>query len=184
MYVLDLLLAGDAAVRAWLTTHHHPALDMLMVALSVAGRAGAVWLAVTAVLVLLDRRRRRAAARVVVALSLAYAMTDGLIKPLVARARPFESPVAIRVLDARPSTYSFPSGHAAASFAAAWTLTHAWPAGRVLIWTLALLVSFSRIYVGVHYPLDVVGGAVLGLACARASWLLVRQTELRSRAAD
>jgi undecaprenyl-diphosphatase len=171
--LLDALLVWDSVARTWIVAHHHPAIDVLMVGLSIMGRAGTVWLAITLVLIILDRRHLRAGARVVVALLLAYAVTDGLIKPLVARTRPFELPTATRVIDRRPATYSFPSGHAAASVAAALTLTHVWPRGRPVLWLLALLVSFSRIYVGVHYPLDVIGGALVGLACAWAAGRLI-----------
>jgi undecaprenyl-diphosphatase len=83
--------------------------------------------------------------------------------------RPFEAAVAVRVIDRRPLTYSFPSGHAAGSFAAAATLAHVWAPGRAVFWGLAALIAFSRIYAGVHYPLDVLGGALLGLASA---WLV------------
>jgi undecaprenyl-diphosphatase len=171
--LLDALLVWDSVARTWIVAHHHPVIDVLMVGLSIMGRAGTVWLAITLVLIILDRRHLRAVGRVVVALLLAYAVTDGLIKPLVARTRPFESPTATRVIDRRPATYSFPSGHAAASVAAALTLTRMWPRGGPVLWLLALLVSFSRIYVGVHYPLDVIGGALVGLACAWAAGRLI-----------
>jgi undecaprenyl-diphosphatase len=156
----------DTAARVWLTTHHHPFADVVMVGLSIIGRGGAIWIAITLVLVLLDRRRLRSAAVVLAALALAFAMTDLVIKPVVARARPFEGSVDARVIDRRPLTYSFPSGHTASSIAGAVTLSQLWPAGRVVLWSLATLVALSRIYVGVHYPLDVLGGALLGLACA------------------
>jgi undecaprenyl-diphosphatase len=163
---LRQLLEWDTAARVWLTTHHHPIADTVMVGLSIIGRGGAVWLSITLALVLMDRSRLRAAAVVIAALTLAFAMTDLVIKPVVARARPFETAVATRVIDRRPLTYSFPSGHAASSFAAAMTLSRLWPAGRGALWVLAILVSLSRIYVGVHYPLDVIGGALLGIASA------------------
>lgn len=166
MNALRQLVEWDSAARVWLTTHHHPIADAVMVGLSVIGRGGAIWIAITLALVILDRGRLRAAGGVLLALALAFAMTDLLIKPIVARARPFETAVATRVVDRRPLTYSFPSGHAASSIAAAVTLSRLWPAGRVVLWTLATLVALSRIYVGVHYPLDVIGGALLGLACA------------------
>jgi undecaprenyl-diphosphatase len=164
--VLRHLVEWDTAARFWLTTHHHPIADALMVGLSIIGRGGTIWIAITLALVIVDRRRLRAAGVVAVALTLAFLMTDLVIKPVVARARPFESSVATRVIDRRPLTYSFPSGHAASSVAGAVTLSQFWPAGRVVLWSLATLVAVSRIYVGVHYPLDVLGGALLGLACA------------------
>jgi undecaprenyl-diphosphatase len=163
---LRQLIEWDTAARVWMTTHHHPVADTVMVGLSIIGRGGAVWFAILLALVLMDRSRLRAAGVVVAALALAFAMTDLAIKPIVARARPFEAAVATRVIDRRPLTYSFPSGHAASSFAAAVTLSRLWPAGGGALWVLAILVSLSRIYVGVHYPLDVIGGAILGIASA------------------
>ena len=166
MNALRHLIEWDTAARVWLTTYHHPIADVVMEGLSVIGRGGGIWIAITLALVGLDRSRGRAAALVLVALTLAFVMTDLVVKPLVARARPFEGAVAVRVIDRRPLTYSFPSGHAASAVAAAITLGRIWPRGRLLLWSLATLVALSRIYVGVHYPLDVLGGAALGVACA------------------
>jgi undecaprenyl-diphosphatase len=166
----------DTAARIWLTTDHHPIADVIMVGLSVIGRGGAVWIAIALVLIVLERARTRGAIVVFAALALAFVMTDLVVKPLVARARPFEGAVAIRVIDRRPLTYSFPSGHAASAIAGAVTLSRIWPAGRLALWSLATLVALSRIYVGVHYPLDVLGGAVLGLACAWAAHRAVSAT--------
>jgi undecaprenyl-diphosphatase len=68
-----------------------------------------------------------------------------------------------------PHTSSFPSGHAATSFACAATLARFAPRRvAVLLYILAALIAYSRVYVGVHYPLDVLGGALLGLLVARA----------------
>ena len=67
-----------------------------------------------------------------------------------------------------PATYSFPSGHATVSFACATVLALAVPRLRVPLYALATLISFSRVYVGVHYPLDVLAGAALGVAIAIA----------------
>ena len=166
MTALGQLLEWDTAARLWLTTHHHPIADTVMVGLSIIGRGGAVWIAFALALVALGRSRLRAAAVVLAALALAFVMTDVVIKPLVGRARPFERSAATRVIDRRPLTSSFPSGHAAAATAGAITLSRLWPAARFGLWALATLVALSRIYVGVHYPLDVLGGAVLGTASA------------------
>ena len=166
MKALGHLLEWDTAARVWLTTHHHPVADTVMVGLSIIGRGGAVWIAIALVLAVLNRSRLRAAAVVLVALALAFVMTDLVVKPLVRRARPFESSELTRVIDRRPLTSSFPSGHAATATAGAITLSRLWPAARFGLWALAALVALSRIYVGVHYPLDVLGGAVLGTASA------------------
>jgi undecaprenyl-diphosphatase len=71
-----------------------------------------------------------------------------------------------------PATYSFPSGHAMVSFACATVLALAVPRLRWQLYALATLISFSRVYVGVHYPLDVLAGAVLGVAIAIALRML------------
>jgi undecaprenyl-diphosphatase len=80
-----------------------------------------------------------------------------------------------------PTDASFPSGHAATSFAAATVLSFAWPRWAPAFFLLALAIGFSRVYVGVHYPLDIVGGALLGIGVAIAlRWLLASRR--RSRA--
>ena len=178
MNALRQLVEWDTAARSWLTTYHHPIADVVMVGLSIIGRGGAVWIAIALVLVAFDRSRMRAAAVVFAALGLSFVMTDLVVKPLVARARPFEGSVSMRVIDRRPLTYSFPSGHAASAVVGAITLSRLWPAGRLVLWALATLVALSRIYVGVHYPLDVIGGAVLGVACA---WLVQHSPIARDR---
>jgi len=74
-----------------------------------------------------------------------------------------------------PHDASFPSGHAATSFAAATILTFAFPRLSAPLFVLAAAVAFSRVYDGVHYPLDILGGAALGIFVALALRLLVRR---------
>ena len=71
-----------------------------------------------------------------------------------------------------PGTYSFPSGHAAVSFACATVLALAVPRLRWPLYALAALIAFSRVYVGVHFPFDVLAGAVIGVAIAIALRML------------
>jgi undecaprenyl-diphosphatase len=97
-------------------------------------------------------------------------MTSGLLKVWIERDRPpLANPEPATLVDL-PSTYSFPSGHATVAFACATVLALAVPRLALPLYVLAALVAFSRVYVGVHYPLDVLAGAVLGVALA----LLVR----------
>ena len=104
------------------------------------------------------------------------------LKLVFDRERPSSRYPEPRPLVHAPTDGSFPSGHAATSFAAATVLTFAWPRWWPAFLLLALAIGFSRVYVGVHYPLDVVGGAVLGILVATALRLLVAALQ-SSRAA-
>jgi undecaprenyl-diphosphatase len=132
--------------------------------LSAAGTWGAVWLALALLLAIM---RRRPAVFVLVVL--ADLLADGaatLLEWAVGRPRPplryTEPPPLVHV----PHSGSFPSGHTTTSFACATVLAAAVPRAAPLLYLLALAIGFSRIYVGVHWPLDVLGGIVLGTAIA------------------
>jgi membrane-associated phospholipid phosphatase len=87
----------------------------------------------------------------------------GLLKSLIGRDRPplvFAKPAPL-VSD--PHSGAFPSGHAATSFACATVLAWAWPKAAPGFYVLAAAIAFSRVYVGVHWPLDILAGAVLGV---------------------
>jgi undecaprenyl-diphosphatase len=129
-------------------------------------------------LVFLDGRRGR---RIAVALLVTVLLTDPisvqLLKPLVHRVRPCFSVEGVQALISQPRSPSFPSSHAANSFGAATVLF----AARRRWWALGFLVagavSLSRVYVGVHYPSDLVGGAVLGVGCGALAWRVLTALE-------
>ena len=148
--------------------------------LSYAGGLGLLWIGIALVLALVWRRRG-VLVLTVIAVAAADLAARGL-KQLVDVERPSSRYAEPKPLVAAPHDHTFPSGHAATSFAAATILTAARPRWGPLWFLLALAVGFSRVYVGVHYPLDVVGGAVLGIATAIALRRLVR-VRRRSRAA-
>lgn len=149
--------------------------------LSYAGRLGLLWIGIALVLCTLWRRWG-VVALTVIAVALAEWSAMG-IKALVDRERP-----SLRYAEPEPLVHtlhdaSFPSGHAATSFAAATILSFAWPRLAPILFLLAAAVAFSRVYVGVHYPLDIIGGAVLGVLVATALRLLVtaRRRSLQAR---
>jgi len=149
-----------------------PVPDWLMPTLSRAGNFGAVWLVLFGVIAVFGKRAGRTAALAgLFALVLGHVASD-VLKELTVRPRPLASLPDVRPLVAEPNSYAFPSGHATSAFSAA--------TGMVLVakrflrrvplpgWgmlVLAATISYSRVYVGVHYPTDVLAGAGLGVTC-------------------
>jgi undecaprenyl-diphosphatase len=148
--------------------------------LSVAGRLGLLWIGIALVLCTLYRRWG-VLGLTIVAVALADVTATGL-KGLFDRPRPPLRYPNQDPLVAVPDTASFPSGHAATSFAGATILAFAFPRVAPLFYVLASAVGFSRVYLGVHYLLDIVGGAVLGTLIALALRFLTvrRQREVRA----
>jgi len=160
----------DAAAFQWLRTYHFPFLDLLMEGLSDIAAGAGIWIALALLIGFIRPSRWPAAAQVLLAIGMTILLTESAAKPLFSRARPFESHADTRVAGRRPTTKSFPSGHAANAAAAVYALSRLAPEGRAIFWTLGILIGLSRVYLGVHYPGDVIGGGVLGLAAA--SWVL------------
>jgi len=153
-------------MRRWTKRHSAP-IDDLLVALSRSGDHSKLWLALAAAGAAFGgKRARRAAENGVAALAFTSATVNGPIKLLIGRRRPPAQPRLLR----RPRTSSFPSGHAASGFAFAVAATRELPEVGPLLLPLAGTVAYSRVYLGVHYPSDVLAGQRLGAALAEA-WL-------------
>lgn len=160
----------DLWLHGMLTPFHSPVLDTAMSWISIAGGAAAVWLVLAAVAAW-SPRTRAAAWRLVLTVLLSYVAVDGMLKPLAARERPsIDATAPARQLPPLPRTASFPSGHMASSAGAAIAVARMWPPLRVAAWSMAALIGYSRIYLGHHYPLDVAGGAIVGVLIAL--WVL------------
>ena len=141
-----------------------PWLDGVMVFLSTIGAGGFIWIVIAAIAAVFPARRFDAW-RMILAALFTWMIVDGLIKPMVDRPRPFEIDPQIHLLDQRPLTSSFPSGHAATAVAGAIAGTRLFPAMGWLLWPLAAAIAVSRLYLGVHWPSDVIAGVILGAAC-------------------
>lgn len=142
----------------------HPVLDALFSTITHLGQAGIFWILVGLVLLCI-RKYRFWGIVLLVALAAVGILNEVLLKWLVARPRPFIIDTTIELLVPPPSGYSFPSGHTGTAFAAATVLgfsplARGWKIGA---WILALLLAFSRMYLQVHFPTDVLAGAILGV---------------------
>ena len=144
---------------------------------SALGAAGFIWW-VTALITMIFPGRRMAAYRMLLAGVFTWGISEYVLKPVVDRPRPFEVDSSLTVIDARPVTRSFPSGHAAMAVAYAVGGSRMIPGSAWVWWTLAVIVAVSRVYIGVHWPSDVIGGAVLGLACA---WFVLGGRSIASK---
>ena len=157
-------------------------LDTLMPLVTALGNAGIVWI-VCAVLLLLRRSTRKTGLSMAAALILELLVCNLLLKPLVDRVRPFELNTAVQLLITAPADGSFPSGHTGASFASTVVLFRSrsrlrWPA-----LLLSILIAFSRLYLYVHFPTDVLAGVVIGSALGWLGWQLVDSLYRRRSAA-
>lgn len=164
----------------------HLVLDRVMVAVTTQDYWTPVLVGLWLALVFWGGRRgRMAAAMLVVAVALSDQITCSVLKPLVARLRPANAlpEGAVRLLVGKSSALSFPSAHAANSCAVATVVSWRWPRFALPAFALAALIAYSRVYVGAHYPGDVLGGAVLGLMCGRgAIWMVAASVRAFERA--
>jgi undecaprenyl-diphosphatase len=178
------LVGLDRRVDRWVVHHRAGVFDHLFVWVTYAGKLGLVWVGIALVLALLWRRP--GVLLLVVGADLSADACAYLLKLAVDRPRPFVRYALPKPLVANPHDSSFPSGHSATSFACATVLTALAPRLAPVWVALAAAVAFSRVYVGVHYPLDVIAGAGLGVLVG-AAWLLLARAEvataLRTRGA-
>ena len=166
----DWLLALDGGALLWIQEHlRTPFLDGAVSFYSTLGNAGVLFL--TAALVLICfRRTRRAGAVALLAIAVGFVCTNVILKNLIARPRPWLDVAGLTYLVTENDPNSFPSGHTCAAFAFAVGVRRAAPKrwmGRAAL-VLAVLMGLSRLYVGVHYPSDVLAGALVG---ALSAWI-------------
>ena len=148
-------------------------LNSIMIAASFIGNGGMVWLFIAAML-LRKPSGKIFAFLIIGSLITEFIIVEVIIKNIVKRARPIVEDISQKMLIKLPITYSFPSGHTASSFAVTTVLallsSHLFFAAL----PIAILISFSRVYLRVHYPSDVIAGVLVGFISGSIAVLLYR----------
>jgi len=176
----------DRAALLWINGHHNLALDALLLPVSLAGEAGAIWVLTGLGLLIFGRGRARWTGLVLLVTML---VVDRLIAAQLAhwidRPRPYLALEGVRQLGVTWKGSSFPSGHAHSVWIAAIVLGRQWRRLRWPLIAFAVLSCYSRPYLGMHYPSDVLAGAamgiVAGLAAARVNEAVGRRRDLHAQ---
>ena len=162
--MLETLLNLDGGFLLFLQDSiRNPILNSIMIFITSLGNGGMIWIAAT-LLLLIPKKTRKVGIMSGAALLLSLLINNNLIKNIVQRPRPFVTFTDLQIIIPTPSEFSFPSGHTSSSFAAAAVFYRHLPK-RLGIPSVVLagLIGFSRLYVGVHYPTDVIAGVVMGI---------------------
>lgn len=161
-------------IQGW----HRDWLSDIMIFFSTIGNGGICWIAVCLVLLLVPRTRK---CGIVMAVSMLLTMIVGneIIKKVVARPRPCAVDRGVTLLIPFPSQYSFPSGHTSNSFSAAVSIFLFYRKPGIIALVVAGIIAFSRMYLFVHYPTDILGGILLGTLDAILVFGCLRKWENR-----
>lgn len=172
--MLEMLLNLDGGFLLFLQDSvRNPILNSIMIFITSLGDEGMIWIAATVAL-LIPKKTRKIGIMSAVALLGSLLINNNIVKNIVQRPRPFVTFTDLQIIIPTPSEFSFPSGHTSSSFAAAAVFYRHLPKKLGLPSViLAGLIGFSRLYVGVHYPTDVIAGIIMGILLSYLAEFLV-----------
>lgn len=178
---LNALSRIEGDLLLWIQENLRGCMDAPVRFISMLGDHGLFWIFLT-LLLFLFKKTRRAALASALSMLLTLLVVNILLKPLAARIRPYEVIEGLRYIVAKESEFSFPSGHSANSLACAWVLFRMCDKRiGVPALILALLIALSRLYVGVHYPTDVLAGVAIGMLLAEFAMRIAPRLAKRLR---
>ena len=155
---------------------HQPLLDKFMVIITTLGDEGIIWIAI-AILMLCFKRYRVCGIGMAISLILMLLTGNIFLKHLFMRERPCWIDTSVELLIASPSSYSFPSGHTFSSFVSAVTIFLHHKKEGIAALILATLISFSRMYLFVHFPTDVLASVILGTGIAIVVYYFMKKSK-------
>lgn len=155
-------------------------MDRLMILITKLGDTGMIWIVLCVILLIIPKTRKIG---IVAMISFLLSVLFGniLLKNLVARPRPFQVDPSISLIIDAPSEYSFPSGHTSSSFSTAFAIFFCHKGYGIPALCLAALIAFTRLYLYVHFPTDILGGLLLGFLCGVAAWWIGKKVPLLNR---
>lgn len=174
---MDILLQIDGNCLLWIQEYlRQDFWTPFWTFITSLGDAGWFWIALAFVLAVFPKTRK-AGFLALASLALCALITNACLKNVIARPRPYTQIPDLTALIPPQKDWSFPSGHATASFASAGIYLRTLPKKYGLAsLALAMLIAFSRLYVGVHYPTDILGGVAIGLL---GSWIVCKSKTKR-----
>lgn len=152
----------------------NPVFDTIMPVITSLANGGFLWILIC-LICLTVKKTRKCGISVAFALAMNFLASNVVLKNFVARKRPFSLDNTVKLLIEAPKDYSFPSGHTSASFAAATVIYAFNKKWGIASYVLAFLIAFSRLYLYVHYPTDVICGAVIGFVSALTAVKLLKE---------
>lgn len=161
---MDFLLNIDGSILIWIQNYLRSDLwNWFWISITKLGDSGFIWLT-TAILLLFFKRTRKVGIVALCSISLCFIITNLGLKNIVARPRPYTQIAELMILTHPEKSFSFPSGHTANSFAVALIYFRMLPRKYgVSAVILASFIAFSRLFIGVHYPSDVIGGFLVAM---------------------
>ncbi len=162
---------SEADILHWFESLHGSILDPAMAAVSLSATSGIIWF-IIGILLAWKARDLKPGAKVIFAVLLAYAIVDVALKPIICRERPFNV-LDLDVIGSAPTSWSFPSGHTASAFAGAISLLLIDRRIGIPFVVYACFIGISRMYLCVHWPTDVLAGAIIGTLAAVAVMLVI-----------